>query len=374
MKRGEIWTVSGGGNYTGKPRPAVILQDDEFDATDSITICPFTTDDTKAPLIRLAVEPDDRNGLGSPSRIMVDKITTVAKRGSGGRSVDSTAKTSPGWGGRWNGSWACRKEEAQRTRTDTQQSVAEQDRQMDNWTQEALEQALRTQGWYKDKKPISHGIQFRLSDDTPIDFYSSTGKIVVRGKVTPLKKAAEEFFGVPASSRSSVVGSPGPRADGEQPESAPPKRVFIVYGHDASAREQLELFLRRLKLEPIVLQNLTGGGDTIIENLDKLTNADFACVLLTPDDEGRLRDSDQSLKPRSRQNVVLELGMVLAKLGRRRVAILVKDTREEPIERPTDIEGIIYITFMEHIKEIRIKLATRLQEVGFDIKVGDLGD
>ena len=80
MKRGEIWTVSGGGNYTGKPRPAVILQDDEFDATDSITICPFTTDDTRAPLIRLAVELDDRNGLDSPSRIMADKVTTVAKR------------------------------------------------------------------------------------------------------------------------------------------------------------------------------------------------------------------------------------------------------------------------------------------------------
>ena len=80
MKRGEIWTVSGGGDYTGKPRPAVVLQDDEFDATDSITICPFTTDDTQAPLIRLAVEPDDRNGLGSRSRIMADKLTTVAKR------------------------------------------------------------------------------------------------------------------------------------------------------------------------------------------------------------------------------------------------------------------------------------------------------
>ena len=79
MKRGEIWTVSGGGNYTGKPRPAVILQDDDFDATDSITICPFTTDSTQAPLIRLAVEPDDQNGLGSPFYIMADKITTVAK-------------------------------------------------------------------------------------------------------------------------------------------------------------------------------------------------------------------------------------------------------------------------------------------------------
>lgn len=80
MKRGEIWTVSGGGNYTGKPRPAVILQDDDFDATDSVTICPFTTDSTRAPLIRIAVEPDEQNGLASPSCIMADKVTTVAKR------------------------------------------------------------------------------------------------------------------------------------------------------------------------------------------------------------------------------------------------------------------------------------------------------
>lgn len=80
MKRGEIWTVSGGGNYTGKPRPAVILQDDDFDATDSITICPFTTDNTRAPLIRIAVEPDEQNGLDSTSCIMADKVTTVAKR------------------------------------------------------------------------------------------------------------------------------------------------------------------------------------------------------------------------------------------------------------------------------------------------------
>lgn len=80
MKRGEIWTVSGGGDYTGKARPAVILQDDHFDTTDSITICPFTTDGTKAPMIRLAVEPDKQNGLDSLSCIMADKVSTVAKR------------------------------------------------------------------------------------------------------------------------------------------------------------------------------------------------------------------------------------------------------------------------------------------------------
>jgi len=79
MKRGDIWTVSGGAAYTGKPRPAVIVQDDDFDATQSVTICVFTTDPTEAPLFRIPIEPSDRNGLHGPSSIMVDKITTVPK-------------------------------------------------------------------------------------------------------------------------------------------------------------------------------------------------------------------------------------------------------------------------------------------------------
>lgn len=79
MRRGEVWTVSGGKDYAGKPRPAVIVQDDSFYATDSITICAFTTDPTDAPLFRLVVEPNERNGLRSPCRLMVDKITTVPK-------------------------------------------------------------------------------------------------------------------------------------------------------------------------------------------------------------------------------------------------------------------------------------------------------
>ncbi len=78
MKRGEVWTVSGAG-YAGKPRPGVIVQDDRFDATASVTVCVFTTDETEAPLFRLPVTPSDRNGLRSVSRLMVDKLTTVSK-------------------------------------------------------------------------------------------------------------------------------------------------------------------------------------------------------------------------------------------------------------------------------------------------------
>jgi mRNA interferase MazF len=92
MRRGDIRTVAGGKNYAGKPRPVVVVQDDSFDATDSITICAFTTDETEAPLFRLPVEPNRRNGLRAACRLMVDKITTVPKSKVGahiglGRSI-----------------------------------------------------------------------------------------------------------------------------------------------------------------------------------------------------------------------------------------------------------------------------------------------
>lgn len=77
MRRGEIWSAAGGSGYAGKPRPVVVVQDDRFDATDSVTFCAFTTDPTEAPLIRLSVEPTKTNGLLQPSSLTVDKLTTV---------------------------------------------------------------------------------------------------------------------------------------------------------------------------------------------------------------------------------------------------------------------------------------------------------
>ena len=79
MKRGEIWTAAGGRDYAGKPRPVAIVQDDSFYATESVTICAFTTDETEAPLFRLAVLPGAATGLRAPCCLMVDKITTVPK-------------------------------------------------------------------------------------------------------------------------------------------------------------------------------------------------------------------------------------------------------------------------------------------------------
>ncbi|MBS0277140.1 MAG: type II toxin-antitoxin system PemK/MazF family toxin [Proteobacteria bacterium] len=85
MKRGEIWTVSGGIDYAGKPRPAVIVQDDIFPGTRSIIVCLITSDLTETPIFRVPVEPSEINGLRTPSRLMVDKIGTIPKSKVGNR-------------------------------------------------------------------------------------------------------------------------------------------------------------------------------------------------------------------------------------------------------------------------------------------------
>lgn len=93
MKRGDIWIASAGGTYAGKPRPVVIVQDDAFEGTASLTICAFTTDPTEAPLLRIPVLPDDNNGLAEPCSLMVDKVTTIPKAKLGrriGRLDDAT--------------------------------------------------------------------------------------------------------------------------------------------------------------------------------------------------------------------------------------------------------------------------------------------
>ena len=92
MNRGELWTVPGGTNAQ-KPRPALIIQDDLFAASESITLLPLTSQLTDAPLLRLTVEPGQLTGLESVSQIMVDKLTTVRRANLGQRMGRVDAKT-----------------------------------------------------------------------------------------------------------------------------------------------------------------------------------------------------------------------------------------------------------------------------------------
>lgn len=147
------------------------------------------------------------------------------------------------------------------------------------------------------------------------------------------------------------------------------KRVFIVHGHDRSALTQLELILHKLVVDHFVLVNTSGGGQTIIEALEKEigrggNKAEFGIVLLTPDDIGHAaRSGEQTAKARARQNVILELGMLLTAVGRKNVVVLVKGS----IELPSDMGGIIHLEFKEQVKEVVPRLAARLREAGFQI-------
>lgn len=85
MRRGEVWTASGGKHYAGKPRPVLIIQDDVFNKTASVTVLPLSTDTVDVPLLRIQLEPDSDNGLSMSSRIMVDKVTTMPRAKLGER-------------------------------------------------------------------------------------------------------------------------------------------------------------------------------------------------------------------------------------------------------------------------------------------------
>lgn len=143
-------------------------------------------------------------------------------------------------------------------------------------------------------------------------------------------------------------------------------KIFVVHGHDTQALEQLELILRRLGLDPYILQNNDGGSNTIIEALEQqiYQEAAFGIVLMTPDDYGYPKaNGDDATQPRARQNVILELGMVLASLGRNQMVILKKGA----LETPSDVDGVLRLEFNDHVKEVAVKLARRIKAAGIDI-------
>ena len=151
----------------------------------------------------------------------------------------------------------------------------------------------------------------------------------------------------------------------ESPEIVMSRKIFVVYGHDDIARTQLEALLRRWDLEPIILDQVASGGQTIIEKLEECSKeVGYAIILATPDDEGK-SISEEANKLRVRQNVVLELGMFLAKLGREKVAILLKEDKN--FENPSDIQGLIYIPFKEKVDEVSISLIKELSHQGYKI-------
>ena len=155
------------------------------------------------------------------------------------------------------------------------------------------------------------------------------------GAITPQGKDVELVKQLLGLEPGKNVGATQPFAPAK---SAVNNKVFVVYGHDEQARARLDAMLRRWGLEPLILDQLPSEGQTIIEKLEKYTGeAKFGVVLATPDDEGFRRNHPDEKALRARQNVVLELGMLLSTLGRSKVAILLH--QQENMERPSDIQG-----------------------------------
>ena len=151
-----------------------------------------------------------------------------------------------------------------------------------------------------------------------------------------------------------------PTAEPKVPELA--NKVFVVHGRDDGTKQTVARFLTKLKLEPIILHEKANQGRTIIEKFEEYAQVGFAVVLLTPDDTCRAEDESGTPRFRARQNVILELGFFLGKLGRPQTFAL----RRDDVEIPSDYEGVIY-TSMDDKGAWRMDLVRELKAAGLDV-------
>jgi predicted nucleotide-binding protein len=143
--------------------------------------------------------------------------------------------------------------------------------------------------------------------------------------------------------------------------------IFIVHGHDDAAKSELEVFLRQVGLNPIVLHRQTDQGLTVIEKFEKHSNVGFAIILLTPDDTFQTpgKGRGQNVEYRARQYVIFEFGFFVGRLGRQKVCCLSRKS----VALPSDVSGLIYKSFTEHISEVQFDLARELRHAGYNISL-----
>jgi predicted nucleotide-binding protein len=169
------------------------------------------------------------------------------------------------------------------------------------------------------------------------------------------------------------------RMDGgvEQKKSlALKKEVFVSHGKDLKPLHELKNILIAVGLTPVVLSEQPSGGKTVMEKLEVYSDVGYVFVILTPDDLGgfvelgskwsrpqRLRKFLKTAHNRPRQNVILEFGYFVGKLGRDRVACLLK----KPVEQPSDMQGIVYLSFKESLEEIKVEILKELNAAGYKI-------
>ena len=150
------------------------------------------------------------------------------------------------------------------------------------------------------------------------------------------------------------------------PRTASRSGVFIVHGHNEAARQSVVRVIEGQSLEAIVLHEQPSGGKTLIEMLEVNSDVGFAVVLLTPDDVGRATEAAVD-NPRARQNVILELGYFIGKIGRPNVCVLYKGD----VELPSDFFGVVYVP-MDDAGAWQFKLVKELDHAGFSVDTNKL--
>lgn len=223
-------------------------------------------------------------------------------------------------------------------------------------TPDEIEEQIQQAGYtVKDRRDLAQGgVQFR-TDEGPIVNVYNTGTVQVQGRD---KAELEAKLGkVPGA-------APAKRAAKAQA----PVDVFVVYGHDEDAKTKAEAMLRRWGCNPILLDQIPAEGFTLIEKLEKYgRQAPFAVVLATADDVYLIDEAANEKEFRARQNVVLELGMMLAHLGRPNVAILLED--KVGMRKPSDIDGLEYLPFKKSVNDAALALAKMMANRGYRIDV-----
>jgi predicted nucleotide-binding protein len=225
-------------------------------------------------------------------------------------------------------------------------------------TIEQLKEAIESGGLIGTWTEASGKHSFRSQDGGILNWWPKNGTLQLQGGAEGKASIQQAIDAAPATTPAKALPI----------QQKTTKNIFIVHGHDSTARDQMELVLHRLGLEPFILMNTSGGGKTIVEALEGQIGRDFASdfgiVLMTPDDMGYAQKEGEAKKePRARQNVILETGMLLASLTRQRMAIVIKGH----LEMPSDLQGIIHFGYNDHVREIVPKLCQRLKESGFDL-------
>ena len=174
-----------------------------------------------------------------------------------------------------------------------------------------------------------------------------------------------ELYDEPSETPQSTSGSKGVS---DTPQSTYGNEVFIVHGHDDEAKETVARFVENFGIEATILHEQANRGQTIPEKFEEhASEAGFAIILLTPDDVGASKDERDNLKPRARQNVVLELGYFWGRLGRGRVCVLHKGG----VELPSDMQGLLYVP-MNSPDEWQLPLAREMKHARLPIDLNKL--